>query len=250
MVRKAVVSMCLMGVILLLPPSVKEAHAVSADIIWVIDTSVSMGGDIGEVKTRIVQFNDAMINAGIDAHYALVKFGASNALLQDVTDFADFNRDGGPFKSLTAPNGNPESGSAATLLGLTSATFRSGAVKNFILVTDEDDDSDGQGNLGGPWPTVETLDGALGDAKALFNFIGVPGVNNTDDTYGVLADGNGGTAFNILDFRNNPDPFFENFIDTKVEEIKKSVVPEPLTMLAVAAGLSGLGGYIRKRRMA
>ena len=50
---------------------------IPADIIWVIDVSASMGGDLNQVRTRIGQFNTAMVNNGINASYGLMEFGGN-----------------------------------------------------------------------------------------------------------------------------------------------------------------------------
>ncbi len=225
-----------------------QAHAViSADIVFLIDNSASMGNDITEVKARIGDFNTAMINNGIDAMYSLTRVGGGapgGHFLQDLTDFTTFTMAGNPFQNLTANAGNPESGSTAVNVALANTTFRVGAVKNFILITDEDDDSS--------VADFNTANAGLGNANALFNFIGVPGVGNTDARYGVLAANHGGVGFNILDFRNNPDPFFVNFIDTKVQEIidAGNAVPEPVTAVLGLLSLGALAGATSRRRIA
>ena len=192
------------------------AFAQQADILLVIDTSRSMQEDIDEVKSRIVEFNNAMITNGIDAHYALVRFGGASTLVQDVVPFDTFNAENSPFQQLLANGGGRERGSQGVLVGLRNATFRAGAVTNIILITDEDDDT---GTTEYNQATT-----AIDEQRGLFNFIGVPSVGNTDTRYGVLADSFGGVAFEITEFRANPAPFFTNFIQTKVREIIEALV--------------------------
>ncbi|MDP6346423.1 MAG: VWA domain-containing protein [Alphaproteobacteria bacterium] len=233
--------------------------AIIADIVWVIDDSVSMGGDINEVKTRIADFDAAMIANSIDANYALIRFGGPNnipagcinstgnaCMTQDLTDFTTFNS--GWFSTMGAPTSAEESGSEGTVHALNNVSFRANSVKNIIVVTDEDDDSDGFNNTTGPYPyATVTTHNLLTAHDALFNFIGRPGVGNTDDTYGFLAANHGGAAFNILDFRADPEPFFDNFINTKVEEIKEHAAPEPAALGLFGLALLGLGAARRRR---
>lgn len=64
----------------------RGVHAAApADIRWVADTSASMDDDIAEVKARIQEFDNAMTSAGIDARYALLRFGGNDTRIQTVT---------------------------------------------------------------------------------------------------------------------------------------------------------------------
>lgn len=225
--------------------------AIVADILWVIDTSGSMGDDINQVKARITEFESVMATNGIDARYGAVRFGGANTLIQDLTTAALFSA--GPFATLTANGGGTEDGSEAIRVGINQATWRANSVRNIILVTDEDDDNPGnRGDL------QSTLDGTT--EKELINIIGNPN-DDAGNYYRNLAPANGGAFFNILQFRADPNAFFTNFLNTKVNEIVtdfctrnptdpacQNRVPEPGSLALVLAAALGLGVAVRRRR--
>ncbi len=209
--------------------STARATGISADILWLVDTSGSMYGNnkLPALQARIGQFNAAMVANGIDAHYALVTFRGSEALQQDFVDFATFTAAGSPFNTIAPLQGggaHPELGSDAILVGLNEATFRPNAVRNFILFTDEDDQSTSD--------TFQAADLLLSQYDVLFNVIADPlfkhsstGLGNVTERYGVLADAHGGQLFDLKEFLDptTVDAFFENFTAVKVAEINTAV---------------------------
>ena len=76
------------------------------------------------------------------------------------------------------------------------------------------------------------------------------------DTTGLsltLAPGATGTFTIVaLDGSTGADQHYDNIaiVGSAVEILEAATIPEPMTMLAVGMGISGLGGYIRKRRRA
>lgn len=224
------------SVVLALQAASAFAAPVQADIVFILDNTYSMNFDnkLEMVKTRLTQFNQAMIDNNIDAQYALVKFGYVE---RELTNLGPFSALAAPLSTMHGHSDNGEDGSDAVNLAMSGVTFRQGAVKNIILITDEDDDS--------AQSSFAAADAALGQANAFFNFIGVPGVGDTDARYGVLASNHRGMAFDIRNFVAAPDNFFADFIDVKLSEIS---TPEPATLTLL--GIGSMLALRRRRRLA
>ena len=198
------------------------ASPIPADIVFVLDNTYSMEGKLPLVKSRLAEFNAAMLANNVDPQYALVKFGYLEYVMADMGPFANL---AGPLAELHGHSDNPEDGSVAVVVAMTDVTFRPGALRNIILITDEDDDSS--------LAEFTAADTILGSTDAFFNFIGNLGEGNTDTRYGVLAGNHRGTAFDINDFVADPDTFFTDFINVKLAEI---TAPEPVSMTILLAG--------------
>jgi hypothetical protein len=220
-----------------------QAALIPADIVYVVDYSGSMGPDIQQVINNIATFQTALTNAGIDATYGAVQFGqgangGNPLLLTDLTTAAGV---GAALTAALPVSGGHEPGSEATIFALNNMTWRAGAVKNIIIITDEDDDEPG---------FFAQADAMLTAENALFNAIVCPNCGNTAATYGTLANNHGGTVFDILAFRNDPQAFLDNFNRTKVQEIIIHGAPEPSIMALLGIGLAGFGFSYRRRKAA
>jgi cysteine-rich repeat protein len=118
-----------------------------ADFVFVIETSLSMGGDLKRIPTAIGALPEMASAAGIDYRVALVRFGTGKLRNgSDVPDLMlDFTTEGDFFRSaLTALRprltGPTESGTEALDFALDNLQLRPNAIPIFLLITDEDDD--------------------------------------------------------------------------------------------------------------
>lgn len=220
------------------PAQLTQATTIRADILWLVDTSGSMyeNNKLPALQSRLGRFNEAMVANGIDAHYGLVIFRGTEALLQNPTDFDTFTAVGSAFNTLEPLAGggaHPERGSDAIRIGLEQATFRPGSVVNLILFSDEDDQSAAE--------TFAAADRLLSERGALFNAIADPrfthtstGLGNVVERYGTLAAEHGGALFDLREFLDlrTADDFFADFTAAKVQEIR-SAVPDAGSTLAL-----------------
>lgn len=241
----AILGIVVVAMAMILVAGQAQAQVIPADIVFIIDESGSMGGDQAEVIANLGTFTGALETAGIDARYGLVGFGQGGSTsannIRLVSDLTDKSGIATALGTLVA-SGSFEPGFEATAFALNNITWRSGAVKNLILITDEDSD----GTEGGADALLTRLD-------ALWN--GIINANDPDSPagdYTVLAADHGGTTFDIEAFRADPGPFFVNFSNTKVQEIidkgdGEDVIPEPASMLLFGTGLFGLIGFRRKK---
>ena len=222
-----------------------NAQFIPADIVYVVDYSGSMQSDINAIRANINTFQTALTNAGIDAEYGAVMFGrttnSGNPVLltntpTGLTDAAGVNAALGSYTA----SGFNEPGATASLFALNNITWRANAVKNIILITDEDDDSNAADKA--------AIDGALTAANALYNVIIDPNFGTSVADYGTLANNHGGQVFDINAFRSDPSAFLANFNRTKVQEIINQA-PEPSIMALLGIGLAGIG-FVSRRRAA
>jgi hypothetical protein len=132
--------------LLLLAPAPARAVLI-ADFIFVVDTSASMQSDLDDLASVVDEFPLVLEAAGIDGRFAVVAF-ATNRLGNGPVDprlTLSFTSDPGELSAAIGSLSSQivrqtESGTEAIDFALDQLQFRPEAVKNIILVTDEDDD--------------------------------------------------------------------------------------------------------------
>ena len=114
-----------------------------ADIVFLIDTSSSMGGEIAAVRQNAAAFAGALASSNIDFRLGLVKFGNSSGANPFLFDGGNLTSDIKQFQANLATlvaSGGFEPGFLALRMAVQGFNFRPGAQKVFILITDEDSD--------------------------------------------------------------------------------------------------------------
>lgn len=267
------------------------AGAKTADIVVLMDESGSMAGEQAWIKNAIPLLDTGLGLADVtDNRYGLIGFGATAAPAP--TRVRSFSVAGGEFGSagefVTAAGGLVTTGSRedgwAAIVAANAYSFRSGAVRNYILVTDEDRDNTFDTTFDAVLSSMKDTNTLLnavvnanfkcGDGSAAIGVIGTTGykadgtggfstcsgagwggtdAGTTFDNYIKLALDTGGGAWSLNILRsggNNAQSFTSAFIDGKVGEItiQPPPIPEPSTYAMLLGGLGIVGWAARRRR--
>ncbi len=191
-----------------------ENQVAPVDIIWAIDTSDSMVGELHATQDNMNQFAQTILNAGIDVHVVLV------AKPGDPDDGTIFNPDPGicigpPLAQGFCPGGSKPPNYQHVEVGVNSnnalnrllenypaykGTLRQNSIKYFAVVTD-DDSTDAPNNSAQAFiANVNALDPGWFDQWKFFGVFctggcGIPlACADTGDVYNALVAQKGGIA--------------------------------------------------------
>jgi photosystem II stability/assembly factor-like uncharacterized protein/Mg-chelatase subunit ChlD len=221
--------------------SVSISSGAKADIVFVFDTTGSMGDEISGLKQRASAFADALAAKGIDYRLALVTYG-------DAVDKSyDFTADISTFKTwinglYASGGGDTKENSLEGLATSTTLSYRTVSQRIFILITDADYHQAGETGGGGTTSyTTESMIALLKSQRIMCNVVGPD-----YPQFRQMAAETGGLYFNI-----NGD--FQSIIDKLSIVLSSQYVVSYTTHnplrnntwrnLIVTAARSGKGGW-------
>lgn len=161
------------------------------DIVWIVDYSGSMGTYMSRVAQNASSFVNSLNANNIDFRLAVVAYEAS--AYKRTYSGKEWTTSASEFASMVQipTSGGTENGINAILFALNNYSFRSGALKYFVILTDEDADDAGSYSISNVINTLKTN-------NVVFSCIYNP---NDARPYPDIAGATGGTAINI----NNSD---------------------------------------------
>lgn len=285
----------LFSAVILLLWSTLAMAATTADLVSVVDESGSMSTEHAWLSGMITNLDTNLIAKSVTGNqYGLTGFGSgSSTVAHSYSSIAPHTHPVGGGDFGTAANfgtatsglvisGGTEDGWRALNYAMTSYSYRSGAAKNLLLVTDEDRDNTDSSTYAGTLAALQagnfllnavvnatyTIAGAgtilgidskgnayVADGLGGYTKISSAGVvindfgTTTQEDYITMALASGGAAWDLNQLRAGgllAASFTKAFVDIKVQEIIVQPTPEPLSFLLVGLGLFGLG-ILRRR---
>ena len=188
------------------------------DIVFLMDNSGSMDDEQNAVQNNMIAFVDSLDASGANFALGLTRFGADeNGGEPIIEDNGSLTTDPSYFKndvwSRNVVDGRFEPGWDALHESATDFSFRPGAQRVFILITDESVTGDGNQ---GTYTKSETEQTLLDRSITNYALIDSTDQNSRQD-YGDLAEATGGSYFDIT----NP---FESILDDIGADVADSYV--------------------------
>ncbi|MCU7553366.1 hypothetical protein OCL06_02000 [Alteromonas sp. ASW11-19] len=230
-----------------------DAALIQSDIVIFMDESGSMGNDDdgGNYTNRLTSnifsnlnfFNSSLTERDIEAHYAIVGFGGASGIRLLTDNFVSAATAMNDAKAIEN-TGNEENAFDAVGVALDEIwlfndpllTFTQGALKNFILFTDEVDNSQfaSQGDVSG-W---------LDQHETFFNTVLPGGENSLLTEFTTLANTTGGNAFDLnsllTDSQQAAQAFMSNLGQVKANELVCQNNPNACMVTVSSPATSGL----------
>jgi pimeloyl-ACP methyl ester carboxylesterase len=212
-----------------------------ADIVFLMDNSGSMDGEQDEVENNVVNFVTSLEESDVDFALGLCRFGQElNDGYPIVEDNGILTRDIDYFTNnvwqRNVIDGGNESGWDAIIESLNQFSFRAGATKILILITDETINDDGITSI---YTHSDAESALLNNTATLFGLLDIDSSHCYDD-YGSLCDASNGSYYDIYsDFVPILDQISEIVSDTytisyyssnpAVDEVERLVLGEVTT---------------------
>ena len=173
-----------------IPPSTGEGSRL-ADIVFIMDNSGSMGPYITAISNNVTDFINSLMGSGVDSALGLCRYGASensgNPILEDngiLSTDLDYFRDNVWNRNVVT--GGHEPGYYAMTHSLANFSWRPGAQKVMIIITDE---TPAQGSVG----MQAALDACVENGAILFA-LSLPGLFGT---FTPITEVTGGDVFDL-----------------------------------------------------
>ncbi|MEF8816382.1 MAG: VWA domain-containing protein, partial [Salinibacter sp.] len=188
------------------------------DVVFIIDNTGSMGGEISQVRDNVISFVDSLESSEIDFSLGLVTYKDDvntyfgGTLTENAAEFQE------TVGGLSAAGGGdgPENSLGALQVGLNSISFRPGSQKVFVLITDATSHTPPAPSYVDPEPpTLSEINQSMNEAGVTTYAAGID-----DPIYkgeGSITNATGGNFFFVTES-------FDSILDDIGEEVSDSYV--------------------------